>query len=184
MVIGASACGGGGSATSSGGASTTGAAPACPAAWKAGWQAWANRVDERVYCPSFLPNPLTGEIHGQWNTALAPGKRWQVGYAWLEHDDLVHVVFEGYPAAGWPPSCEGVPCFAGKTGTEDVGGHRVTWYDHNQASHTGHVAAVFRDGRIVYVVSMHVSRPYGTKQKTQSLVRQMVAGLVPLDPSR
>jgi hypothetical protein len=178
-LLGVAGCGGG-----SGSANGSEAPKRCPAAWAAGWQRWANRVDARVYCPTFLPNPLTGQIGGQWNTAREPGRSWQLGYAWLEHDDLVHVIFEGYPATAFPPSCEGIPCFAGKRGTETIAGHRVTWYDRNQASHTGHVAAVFRDGPDVYVVSMHVSRPYGTVRKTTQLVRQMVAGLVPVDPRK
>jgi hypothetical protein len=156
--------------------------PACPDAWKADWQAWADRVGETVFCPSFVPSPITAQIGGQWNTAREPGKAWQLGYAWLEHDDLVHVVFEGYPERVWPPRCEGVPCFDGKVGTENIAGHEVTWYDHNEASHSGHVAAAFHDGGVVYVVSMHVSRPYDGVEKTTGLVRQMVAGLAPLQP--
>jgi hypothetical protein len=162
--------------------SSSNAKPTCPAAWKADWQAWADRVGETVFCPSFIPSPITGEIGGQWNTAREPGKAWQLGYAWLEHDDLVHIVFEGYPEKVWPPGCEGVPCFDGKTGTETIAGHHMTWFDRNEASHSGHIAAVFHDGGNVYVVSMHVSRPYGTAERTTGLIRQMVAGLVPLSP--
>ncbi len=154
----------------------------CPAAWADDWQAWAERIGAKVFCPSFLPSPITGEIDGRWNTAKAPGKVWQLGYAWLEHDDLVHVVFEGYPDKRWPPDCEGVPCFADKVGTERIGSHEVTWYDRNEASHSGHVAAVFHDSGYVYVVSMHVYRPYDSRQQVTGLVRRMVAGLVPLEP--
>ena len=72
-------------------------------AWAAGWQTWTNRIGAVVYCPTFFPAPLTPEIGGQWMTAKEPGKEWQLGYAWLEHDQLVHVIFEGYPTARWPP---------------------------------------------------------------------------------
>ena len=77
-----------------------------------------------VYCPGWLPSPIDGVIHGQWNTARVPDKQWQLGYAWLEQGELVHVVFEGYPPGTFPPRCEGRPCFAGREpATEDVGGH-------------------------------------------------------------
>jgi hypothetical protein len=177
-----SGCGDEGSSAAPAPSSKSPARATCPAAWAAGWQAWTNKVGAKVFCPSFLPSPITGEIDGQWNTAKAPGKTWQLGYAWLEHDDLVHVVFEGYPKKRWPPSCEGVPCFDDKVGTESINGHEVTWYDRNEASHSGHVAAVFRDGGYVYAVSMHVYRPYNSVKQVTGLVRKMVAGLVPLQP--
>ena len=47
---------------------------------------------------------------------------------------------------------------------------------------SGHVAAVFHDSGYVYVVSMHVYRPYDSRQQVTGLVRRMVAGLVPLEP--
>ena len=37
------------------------------------------------------------------------------------------------------------------------------WYDHNHASHTGHIAAVFVSGGNTYVVSIHVISPVSTK---------------------
>ena len=117
-------------------------------AWADGWQDWTDRIGAIVYCPSFFPGPLTAEIDGQWNTAKAPGKEWQLGFAWLEHDQLVHIVFEGYPAGRWPPSCPGQPCFADVAGHERIGGFDVTWYDHNSASHWHHLAATFRGQRL------------------------------------
>ena len=101
-----------------------------------------------IYCPGWLPSPIDGVIHGQWNTARVPDKQWQLGYAWLEQGELVHVVFEGYPPGTFPPDVRGQPCFAGREpATEQVGGQTVTWYDHNLASHTGHIAAIFHAGR-------------------------------------
>jgi len=38
------------------------------------------------------------------------------------------------------------------------------------------------DSGYVYVVSMHVYRPYDSRQQVTGLVRRMVAGLVPLEP--
>jgi len=165
-------------------ASTAPATPAeCPSAIASGWQRWANRVDETVYCPTFMPSPVTAEIGGQWNTAIAPGRSWQLGFTWLEHDDLVHIVFEAVPRTRWPISCEGVPCFDDRTGTERIGDHEVTWYDRNEASHSGHIAAVFRSGGMVQIVSMHVYQPHADPNDVEQLVREMVAGLVPVTPA-
>jgi hypothetical protein len=168
--------------------STPGSSPtaqACPAAWAADWQAWADTIGAVVYCPTYIPAPFTGQIGGQWLTAKEPGRSWQLGFSWLEHGDLVHVLFEGYPAARpWPPVCDGVPCFDHKTGTEVIGGKQITWYDKNEASHSGHLAAVFRANRYVYVVSMHISQPNDTEAKVRAALTKTLSGLVPMTPAK
>jgi hypothetical protein len=178
----AAGCGGSAGAASSTLSASTPAAAVCPAAWAAGWQSWTDQIGAIVYCPSFFPGPLTAEIGGQWNTAKAPGKEWQLGFAWLEHDQLVHVVFEGYPASRWPPHCPGQPCFAGIVGKQTIGGFDVTWYDHNSASHWHHLAAAFPANGYVYVISMHVIAPYDTQQKARDALTKTIEGLVPLHP--
>jgi hypothetical protein len=138
-----------------------------------------------VYCPAFMPSPFTGEIGGMWLTAKEPGRSWQLGWSWLEHGDLVHVVFEGYPKSRpWPPSCDGVPCFDDRIGTEEIAGKKVTWYDRNEASHSGHLAAVFRANDYVYVVSMHMAQPYDTEAKVRSALVNTLSGLVPVQPEQ
>jgi hypothetical protein len=171
-------CGGSAGAASA----TTPTATVCPASWAAGWQKWTDKIGAIVYCPSFFPGPLTAEIGGQWNTAQAPGKEWQLGFAWLEHDQLVHVIFEGYPASRFPPHCPGQPCFAGIIGKQKIGRFEVTWYDHNSASHWHHLAAIFPANGYVYVVSMHVISPYDTQQKARTALTKTIEGLVPLHP--
>jgi hypothetical protein len=175
-------CGGSGksAATTPPGSST--AATTCPAFLAEGWQKWTDRIGAVVYCPSFFPGPLTAEIDSQWNTAKEPGKEWQLGFAWLEHDQLVHIVFEGYPAGRWPPSCPGQPCFAHVVGHDRIGGFDVTWYDHNSASHWHHLAATFPANGDVYVISMHIIAPYDTEQKVREALTKTIAGLVPLHP--
>ena len=158
-------------------------AKTCPKAWAASWQTWADRVGMTIYCPGWLPSPIDGVIHGQWNTARVPDRQWQLGYAWLEQGELVHVVFEGYPPGTFPPTCEGQPCFAGREpATEQVGGQTVTWYDHNLASHTGHIAAIFHSGGNVYVISIHVASPVSTPAKAKSDLRHIIRSLVPMQP--
>jgi hypothetical protein len=177
-AVGAAACG------SSGGAEGSKPRPnTCPKTWSASWHTWADRVGMTIYCPGWLPSPIDGVIHGQWNTARVPDRQWQLGYAWLEQGELVHVVFEGYPPGTFPPTCEGEPCFAGREpGTERVGGQTVTWYDHDLASHTGHVAAVFRALGNVYVISIHVASPVSTPQAAKSDLRHIIRSLAPVKP--
>jgi hypothetical protein len=118
-----------------------------------------------VWCPGWMPSPIDAIIRGQWNTAEVEQHQWQLGYAWLEEGQLVHVIFEGYPPGTFPPTCEGnVPCFGGEEArASDIAGHTVHWYDHNHASHTGHIAAVFQSNGNTYVVSIHVASPVSTK---------------------
>jgi hypothetical protein len=178
VVVGAAACG------SSKEASGSKPKPnACPRAWAASWQMWTNRVGMKLYCPGWLPSPIDGVIHGQWNTARVPDRQWQLGYAWLENGELVHVVFEGYPPGTFPPTCEGEPCFSGaETKTEHIAGHDVTWYDRNLASHTGHVAAIFRSFGNVYVISIHVASPVTTTDVAKADLRHIIRSLALLTP--
>lgn len=175
------------------GCGSSGAGPAsssqaplrCPATWAAGWQRWADRVGDTVYCPTWMPSPIDAVIGGQWNTAQVPQRQWQLGFAWLEQGQLVHVIFEGYPPGTFPPRCEGgVPCFDGREpGTERIGRWTVAWYLRNHASHTGHVAAVFRAGTDTEVVSIHVADPVTTRAIAKADLRHIIRGLVPVHPS-
>ncbi len=176
-------CGGSSSAATAPPPSSAAPPHVCPIEWAAGWQRWTNQIGAVVYCPTFFPGPLTAEIGGQWNTAKAPGKEWQLGYAWLEHGQLVHVVFEGYPEARWPPTCPGQPCFAHVVDHQRIGAFDVTWYDRNSASHWHHLAGVFHAGGDVYVVSMHIITPYDTEAKVRAALTKTIAGLVPLHPA-
>ena len=104
--------------------------------------------------------------HGQGARPL-----WQLGFAWLEHDQLVHVVFEGYPGhalAAHCPASGGALLRRQGRHRATIDGFEVTWYDHNQASHWHHLAAVFAANGYVYVVSMHVDRPYDSEQKVRA----------------
>jgi hypothetical protein len=131
-----------------------------------------------------MPCPVDAIIHGQWNTARVEGHQWQLGYAWLEEGQLVHVVFEGYPPGTFPPKCEGVPCFGGEEhGSDSVAGHVVHWYDHNHASHSGHVAGIFTSGRDTYVVSIHVASPVSTKAIAKRDLRHIISSSSELRPS-
>ena len=72
VVLVASGCGAD-TATSSKAAARRPSAPTCPATWRPGWQRLANRIHAPVYCPSWLPDPLTGQIVGQVSFGGAGG---------------------------------------------------------------------------------------------------------------
>ena len=63
-------------------------------------------------------------------------------------------------------------------------GHVVHWYDHNHASHTGHIAAVFQSGGNTYVVSIHVASPVSTKAIAKRDLRHIISSSSLLKPLR
>ena len=90
---------------------------------------------------------------------------------------------KGYPPGTFPPMCEGQPCFGGREpNTEQVAGRTVTWYDHNLASHTGHIAAIFHSLGNVYVISIHVATPVSTAADAKSDLRHIIRSLAPVQP--
>ena len=167
------------------------AAPTCPKAWKAGWQALADRIDARVYCPSWITPPLTGEIDGQWNNIFSVDKRdrsYLVGFTWYEvGSGEVHVNFRGYPETTRIPRCPGdaagerIPCFADASGTKRIGGRDVTVYTANQGADKWHVLYAWKENGALYVVSEHVAEPY-TYRKVVGFLDRMVRGLVRIEP--
>src|SRR5215471_170148 len=117
------------------GAGAAGAAPAksCPAAWRSGWQALANKIQAPVYCPTWMPNPLDAKIGGQYIDIYSVHKDRSYLVSFLEHGDEgsgdVHVNFRGYPGVTKIPrrttivlngkkTIRGMtPCFADPAGT-------------------------------------------------------------------
>src|SRR5262249_669274 len=93
------------------GAGAAGAAPAksCPAAWRSGWQALANKIQAPVYCPTWMPNPRDAKIGGQYIDINSVAKDRSYLISFLEHGDVgsgdVHVNFRGYPGRTTIPRC-------------------------------------------------------------------------------
>jgi len=172
-----------GSGSSDSGSNPT-VASGCSKTWKAGWQKWTDKVRMPVWCPGWMPSPIDAIIHGQWNSARVEQHQWQLGYAWLEEGQLVHVIFEGYPQGTFPPRCEGVACFGGEEpAAEQIAGHVVHFYDKNHASHSGHIAAIFRSGPDTYVVSIHVASPVSTKAVAKRDLRHIISSMSELKPT-
>jgi hypothetical protein len=183
-----------------GGTSTAAGATVCPAAWRAGWQALANRIHAPVYCPSWMPNPLDGQIRGEsWaGTYVDPQRAYLVSFlvsdpAGMENEE-VHVNFRGYPGRAATPVCTDtliakgrvyhprIPCFSGRAGTLRLGGKLVTVYTANQGVDQWHILYAWQHAGSLYAVSEHVIIPYTYSQVRANLDR-LVRGLVLVRPA-
>jgi hypothetical protein len=175
----------------------------CPAAWKPGWQKLANRIHAPVYCPSWVPSPLTGQILGQvsfggsggYSLSVSPDRSYLASLAWAEpQSGEVHVNLRGYPGRTKVPTCiyedynagklykKPVPCFADARGTVTERGIKATVYTVNQDADLWHVlyAWHFRGG--LYSVSEHVAQPL-TYTKVVANLHRMLRGLVVVEPT-
>ena len=144
----------------------------CPQRWKAGWQRLASRVSAPVYCPSWMPSPLDGEIGGQWDNGVSVEKdqSYLVSFLWHEPPGQdVHVNFRGLPGPDEDPALRGrggrrrqgrktySPCFS------DPHGKRRLRPDRGHAVHgepgvdQWHVLYAWNDHGTLYAVSEHVA---------------------------
>jgi hypothetical protein len=164
--------------------------PACPAAWKGGWQRLANRVGAPVYCPSWMPSPIDAEIGGQWNSdgpAVGKDRSYLAGFLWHEASSGdVHVNFRGYPGKSAMPRCvenrRSIPCFSDPRGTRKVGDKRVTVYTVSRDADQWHVTYLWRRSGTLYTVSEHVAPPLTFRRVLQNLDR-IVGGLELIRPA-
>jgi hypothetical protein len=193
LVAGA-ACGGGGSDSQATEPTVTtqgnqpASAPVCPPASRAGWQHLADRIHAPVYCPSWLPDPLTGEIGGPWqamDSVLKDGS-YLMGFLWYEANAAeVHVNLRGYPGTASIPQCNGKPCFNDSAGTKNIAGLEVETFTVNRGADTWHVLYAWRDQGSLYTVSQHVvpdlGIPYG---KVVANLDRIVRGLVRITPQQ
>jgi len=178
-------------------ASSASPSSGCPAAWKSGWQALANRIQAPVYCPTWMPNPLDAKIGGDYIDINSVAKDRSYLISFLEHGDLgsgdVHVNFRGYPGRTAIPTCTTVvltgkkpirgktACFADAAGTRTDRGIRATVYRVNQDADQWHILLAWRHKGSLYTVSQHVIQPYTYRQVVKNLDR-LLAGLVLVRP--
>jgi hypothetical protein len=167
----------------------------CPKAWQAGWQGLANRIHADVYCPSKMPDPLTGQIGGRWNNinSVSKDRSYLIGFVWQEIGQEIHVNLRGYPGVTNVPTCRSVelvggkkrvstvPCFADSRGEKTIAGFRVTEYTVNQDADQWHVLYAWHHNGSLYTLSQHVAPPLTFPQVVQSLNR-MLASLVLVQP--
>jgi hypothetical protein len=159
----------------------------CPAAWKAGWQKLANRIQAPVYCPTWMPNPLDAQIGGESQDIYSVDKDRSYLVSFLYHGEggsgEVHVNFRGYPDRTSVPRCKTVvltgsktlrgrtPCFSDAAGTQTRRGITATVYRVNQDADQWHVLLAWHHGGSLYTVSEHVVKPYTYRQVVKNLDR-------------
>jgi hypothetical protein len=161
-------------------------APAC--AYRNGWQKLANRIEAPVYCPGWIPNPLTAQIGGHWNNinSVDPDGSYLIGFIWQESFGLntqeVHVNLRGYPGTTKIPTCQDVSTVAGVTHRKNIpcfqdprgrvtsaNGTVATMYTVNHGADTWHVLLAWRHGGGLYSLSEHVADPLTYKQVLANL---------------
>jgi hypothetical protein len=173
------------------------AAPACPLEWKPGWQRLANRIQAPVFCPSWMPNPLTGEIDGPWESGyvVKRDRSFLVSFLWHEAGNDVHVNFRGYPGKTKIPTCEDtqtvagvthrrkIPCFSDRQRTRKIGNFDVTLYTVNQGVDQWHLLYTWKTAGSLYTLSEHVAPPFSLSRVHRNLER-MLRRLVRIEPNR
>jgi hypothetical protein len=159
-----------------GGTKHTGAGKTCPQAWRHGWQRLADRVKAPVFCPTVMPDPLTGDTTGPFRNGVSvdPDRSYLVSFvAVLNPPEFVQVNFRGYPGRTSIPSCtEGkraVPCFSHPAGHRHANGLDATVYTTAQDADANHIAYVWKDKGALYSVSELVGEPYGRSQVLRNL---------------
>jgi hypothetical protein len=195
----ASGCGGGDGAKQA--AAAPASKPSCPRAWLVTWQKLANRIDAPVYCPAWLPDPLTGQIAGRWSNidSVDPDRSYLESFVWQETGPgaaggELHVNLRGYPGFTRIPTCKTVdvngkivtrgttPCFADPRGTKRIGGITATVYTVNQDADQWHVLYAWRHRGSLYTLSEHVAPPLNYRKVVANLDRML--GSLELVPPR
>jgi hypothetical protein len=179
-------------------AAAPGPTKTCP--YLAGWQKLADRIDAPVFCPAWIPNPLTSQIGGHWNNidSVDPDRSYLIGFIWQEAFGLntqeVHVNFRGYPGSTKIPTCQDVstvagvthrkniPCFQDPRGrVRSAKGLVATMYTVNHGADTWHVLLAWRHQGGLYSLSEHVAPPF-TYERVLANLKTMFDRLVLVQP--
>ena len=192
----AAGCGGSGHrAASREPAAVRAAKPTC--GYRLGWQRLANRISSDVYCPGWLPGPLTSQIGGSWNNinVVSSDRSYLESFIWQDTDTpgisgLLHVILRGYPGRTTIPTCLGgikgatpMPCFAGMNGHVTENGIHATLYTVNQDADAWHIALLWHHKGGLYTLSEHLAPPLDYP-KLVTYLRRELAALVLIAPSR
>jgi len=195
----ASGCGGGGVKVADSKAASAGspAKPRC--AYPAGWQRLANHIAAPVYCPGWLPDPLTSEIGGKWNNidSVSRDRSYLESFVWQETEagatgagGELHVNLRGYPGRTKIPTCfagandtDPVPCFADAHGRVREQGIDATLFTVNQGADQWHVALVWRHVGSLYTLSEHLAPPLDYRKLVRYLHHEL-RSLVLIEPTR
>jgi hypothetical protein len=164
----------------------------CPAKWRATYQKLADRIHAPVYCPRWMPDPLTGAIGPTVSFGGAGGSSLSVDkdrsylalFVWAEPGSgEVHVNLRGYPGRTKVPTCvkedtngaktekTTVPCFSDPGGIVKAPGIVARVYTVNQDADLWHVLYAWHHAGGLYTVSQHVAAPLSYRQVVASLNR-------------
>jgi hypothetical protein len=179
------------------------APPKCPAKFVAGWQKLADRISAPVYCPAWMPEPLTGQITGVVNygggggytVSVSKDRSYLVSQIWREpNTGELHVNLRAYPGVTKIPACQvdttvngklkhrSLPCFADAGGTIRDGNIRATLYTVNQGADQWHILYAWRHAGNLYTVSQHVAEPL-TYAMVKRDLRRILHNLVLVSPT-
>jgi len=157
-----------GSTTAGNGVADAAAARSCPAAWRAGWEKLANRIQASVYCPTWMPDPLDARIGGSYGNGESVSR---------DRSYLVSFI----PTCPDLDTNKPVPCFSDPKGRVRSGDIAARVYTANQGADQWHVLYAWRRSGSLYALSEHVAPPYTYAQVVRNLKR-MLAGLVVVSP--
>ena len=166
------------------------ARPRCPAQFRGEWQELANRVEVPVYCPTWLPDPLVGEVH---HPSVDPDRSYQIGF----HDSELrsaetHVVLAAYPN-GKAPRCEDldtgkiVSCWLEPSGTKRIRGIEVTVYERGLGHESQHLVYAWTSGGTLYSASNHIDRRENSaipRPVAERNLERIMRGLVRIKPRK
>lgn len=170
------------------------AVPVC--AHPAGWQKLATRIHAVVYCPGWLPDPLSGQIGAVDNNINSVSKDRSYLESWVWQDvDLggtsgeLHVNLRGYPGVDAVPNCttggigsRTVKCFANPIGTYEANGIKATIDTVNQDADEWHIAMVWKANGGLYTISEHVAPPLSADKVVRYLKKE-ISNLVVIRPA-
>jgi hypothetical protein len=170
------------------------AKPTCPDA--AAWRKLATRVKVPVYCPGWLPDPLTGRLGAEDNNihSVAADRSYLESWVWQETGGgaaggELHVNLRAYPGVTKIPTCRtggsdsrNVPCFASPVGSISANGITSPVYTVNQDADSWHYALLWRRAGTLYMLSEHVAPPL-TGQRVKQYLKRELASLVLIEPT-
>jgi hypothetical protein len=161
-----------------------------------GWQKLANRIKAAVYCPGWLPDPLTSQIGGPWNNinSVSPDRSYLESFVWQETGGgaaggELHVNLRAYPGRTTIPTCRtggsdsrNVPCFADPSRAMTANGITARLYTVNQDADSWHALLLWRRHGNLYTLSEHVAPPL-TFDHVVRYLKQELSQLVLIQPA-
>jgi len=164
---------------------------------RVGWQKLADRIGADVYCPGWLPDPLTSQIGGRSNNInqVSKDRSYLESFIWQDTDTPnlsgeLHVNLRGYPDRTKIPICLGgvnfnepMPCFRSPQGFVTESGIRARLYTVNLDADTWHLLLLWHHKGGLYTLSEHLAPPLDYKHVIEYLKLEL-RSLVLIAPNR